>query len=450
MDVEDPSTASLTPYWGGQGQGENYFIPNSRPAHAAPMKVVILAGDFQARLVKEIHEELESLRKRPENFGLLPKNTAGSQFSLLRSAEGEEYVASGLIKLGPTTAANNLVAMTQRLERFFPASENIYMVVPEPELQLYHADAKANRMLPTHNIIGNGCKSPKDGVSLLRDLQLAIQHFEITDPVMVMTTDLAFLPDYNFHRVVEHSVIRSKDMCSFVRPNRQTHVIERTHAGCTAPIISHDCGGKSVVKVTEVLDSLGERAPATELMPLFLLRSSSLPLVDEFVTACPGGCIPSFLKFLSTEADLHGIDLEFGAFRLHTLNQVKFAQTVFSTYLEAKLNYKEKLTERHLEDSVQIKWGEAPTRDKAQAPVSWMPAEIEETTRTCMRAFLSKLAGPYIDGSATYVVPEIKESYVFPTYKLPPTFYTTQYKVMTEKASHTEEWKINSATQRSI
>eukprot|EP00959_Pyramimonas_sp_CCMP1952_P357156 7478505-Pyramimonas_sp.AAC.2 len=186
-------------------------------------------------------------------------------------------------------------------------------------------------------------------------------------------------------------------------------------------------------------------------MPLFLLRAASLPLVDEFVSSCPHGCIPSFLKFLSNNTDLHGIDLEFGVFRLHTFNQVKFAQGAFDTYLEAKKNYKEKLTERHLEDSVQLKWGDVPSaHGKAQKPVSWMPAEIEELTRTYIRAFLTQLVGPYIDGSATYVMPEIQESYVFPTYKLPPTFYTTQYKVMTEKASHSEAWRMNSATQRSI
>ena len=36
------------------------------------MKVVILAGDFQARLVREIHEELQALCKRPgQNITLM-------------------------------------------------------------------------------------------------------------------------------------------------------------------------------------------------------------------------------------------------------------------------------------------------------------------------------------------------------------------------------------------
>ena len=49
------------------------------------------------------------------------------------------------LQLGQETAAQRLVAMTQSLERIFPASENVYMVVPETELELYHQEAKAQR-----------------------------------------------------------------------------------------------------------------------------------------------------------------------------------------------------------------------------------------------------------------------------------------------------------------
>mmetsp|Transcript_30169 Transcript_30169/g.50757 ORF Transcript_30169/g.50757 Transcript_30169/m.50757 type:complete len:449 (+) Transcript_30169:116-1462(+) len=448
MDMEDPTTVRLTPSWGGGGLGGGMNSSYARPPFQAPMKVVILAGDFHSSLVEEIYDELAILKKRPENFGTLPQNTHGSRYGLLRFSEGREgkaRVAAGLIELGKATAVQHLVGMTQHLERLFPAEENVFMVASDLDLELYREHAESRGVLPAENIIGNGCKSPHEAVNPLRDLQLAIKHFGITDPVLCMTTDLVFLPDYNFKRIVEHAVIRSKDTCSYVRPCEQTHVIERDN-GCTLPMVRVEGS-----KVTEIVDRPGACKATTELMPMFILRKASLPLVEEFVASSASGCIPSFLKFLSGKVELHGMDLEFGAFRTRSLQQLKFAQGVFDIYRETTKMYKEKLTERHLQDSVQLKWGEGFRQDKgANKAVNWMPAEIEKAVKSYMLTYLRSLKGPHVDGSVTYVVPEIIETYVRPTYTTPPTFYNTQYTIMTDKATHREEWRQRGAYQRSI
>jgi hypothetical protein len=74
-------------------------------------------------------------------------------------------------------------------------------------------------------------------------------------------------------------------------------------------------------------------APA--LVPMFVLQPASVPLLTQYMeeqTDAPGTLV-AFVKYLAAQPQpLYAIDLEFGVFRTHSLEHLKYAEAFLNFY----------------------------------------------------------------------------------------------------------------------
>ncbi|GAX81130.1 hypothetical protein CEUSTIGMA_g8564.t1 [Chlamydomonas eustigma] len=114
-------------------------------------------------------------------------------------------------------SVTHLLRALENVKRLQPLLDHVYFVVDEAAKHSFLgflAEDK-NGLIGERNVISNGARSISEWRSDLADLEIALQVVGMGCSVFVISSDLLFLPGYNFQRLVEHSLVRGKDLLGF-------------------------------------------------------------------------------------------------------------------------------------------------------------------------------------------------------------------------------------------
>ena len=192
---------------------------------------------------------------------------------------------------------------------------------------------------PTENVVYNGLnENNKETQSDVADLALAVERFKLAEtgcPLFVITANTIFFRDYNIARVLEHSIVRNKDVAA-------TYDLTPGQVEC-------DPNGAPVVKLIGDQNATMGKIKSVELgqmvntgrvlAPVMMLMNDTVGSVRGYAEA--GDCKDLFQMFktiVETKGeDCYALDLGFGRFDCVTLESLRYCEEFNDFYTAQRM-----------------------------------------------------------------------------------------------------------------
>ncbi|KAI8508104.1 hypothetical protein Bbelb_143440 [Branchiostoma belcheri] len=212
------------------------------------MKVLFLAGGYGTRLERDVLAD------------------QSGKFHHLRG------VAKPLVPVGGRPLISHWMDILTKLDKV----EQFYVVTNEKYVAQFEAWAQA---WPNLQIVSDGTTDNETRIGAVRSIQLGVQHFQITDDLLVIGGDTLFYEDFdlqNFLETFSKLQNETKDACLITCYNCAEHETVKF--------------GILEVDERDVVTGFREKPQPEETMsrracPCFYLYScNSLPLLQEFIS----------------------------------------------------------------------------------------------------------------------------------------------------------------------
>uniref|UniRef100_A0A7S0SYY9 Nucleotidyl transferase domain-containing protein n=1 Tax=Mantoniella antarctica TaxID=81844 RepID=A0A7S0SYY9_9CHLO len=327
------------------------------------LKVVILNGGFSAQLTHDI--VVDTISTRLNKKATDAKSGAGgdakrlgSHTSILRGRLGKEYVNAGLVKVNNTTFLEHLFIMLRKCERLHLPRDLFIVGNDSVRTPMDEWCSESDVSFPVANIVYNGLvEDTRAQQSDVADLALAIDTFDLAAcqcPLLVITADQIFFQDFHFTRILEHSVVRNKDVVATYNLTPGQVVADPNGA----PIVTL-LGDQNVAmgKIKSVaLDQMVDTGRA--LAPIMCLHRSTVSMVRGFRDEERCQTLHELFKAIVEKKggeECYVIDLGFGRFDCITLESLRYCEEFQLFYTAQKLVLNRSLRTQDTDSNVDFK-----------------------------------------------------------------------------------------------
>jgi len=299
-----------------------------------------------------------------------------------------------------------------------PLKEHVYFVINDIDRPLFLGEVGclfaeiSDLGFSDANIIMNGARKPSEWSGHVADLQIALQRIGTERPAMCISGALAFVPGYNMQRILEHSLIRDRDVIGF------THASDADVGvwGQEPQVLIRPADTVPVPPLGDLQPA--SSAPSGEMVSeeIMVLKPSTLAgLVGADVPRSGG--LPQLAMWLHQQgAPVCGIDLGFGRLRLSNFMSLDYADRFMHYYLWKLKPQGVSTMDGELQEGAEA---EAVTSsiNRAYATVLEDTSRLTRTVAEFDRLFFGGSAGAATGGTVG-----------MPQYVLPSTFYMTAYR----------------------
>lgn len=282
------------------------------------VKLILLCSSFGHTLSQEIDQRGEARHLRRAPVG--------------KSA----YVAKALISVAGVPVINYWLAAAQNCSRLTPLKDKVYIVCNNDNIEDFQNWAKstaASGGFPVANIFNNGISGDERRGPLL-DLVAAIKHFQLSnDHIAVVDCDFIFEPAFNLQRIIEHAMVRGKDILTFMTPpagaDLANQVVVRFQDS-----VQEACPKVSAIDPTP--NAISDGLTSHVVAPLLIFRRNSIPLLTTLAESGPPlwkQLIGAGLQGLAAAGvPLYALKVDF-FFNVRTLDDLRFTNAFFGYYL---------------------------------------------------------------------------------------------------------------------
>lgn len=410
----------------GSGLVEEKEEVVEKKVYKSTVKVIILAGSFAPKLTTDIIDEMNQYLTSGGRFDGISgaggdSRHMGSASTWIRGAHGKEHVSYGNVKMADTTAFESMLILLRKVDRLFPIEQNVFVVTNDANYsEMMDVANETDVQFPRENVLKNGSLHPKnDPVSLLSDLELAIDHFKINTPVLVIGAEVVLYPDFNLQRVIEHSYICGKSIIAYSKLVANEHVVAEAKDKIATMEVQ---GNSSINELVKFNKSAIDTDNACMACPIFYLPSKNLSLVKDY-NAVKGkaGELNDFYDWMVGQTATLALDIGFGYFDLRTLGNLKFAQSFFEFYRMEKKAINAAMRISDTDSSLDLKTTFSGMGDASKYAISEsqvlglgnLTPQLENLCRDFIRRY-------FIEKSASLTGKM--------DYKIPSTFYMTSYR----------------------
>ncbi|KAF5835838.1 hypothetical protein DUNSADRAFT_6825 [Dunaliella salina] len=178
-----------------------------------------------ATLVHAVDYSKEAVRQQQEAHKHIPQ-LVYMEADVRRLTANDSLKPSsfvGVVDKGTMDALLHIIRSLLVVKRLQPLGESLFLVVNKCDLPLFFqtGSVEGGTLIPelagmgmtSANIISNDAQSATEWMGEMPDLQLAIRQVGSQLPILAMSAPaFTVLPGYNMQRIVEHSFIRNRDV----------------------------------------------------------------------------------------------------------------------------------------------------------------------------------------------------------------------------------------------
>lgn len=257
---------------------------------------------------------------------------------LVKCKEGEPpHVTKAVMDVAGAPVLNYWVAAALACSRLSPLKDKVYIVCNSSnydEIVAWASDPKQSLGgFPVANIFSNGVTGDQRTGGLL-DLVAGIKHFNLSnDHLAVAECDFVFEPQFNLQRIIEHAMVRGKDILTFMTPPPGADLVNQVQVSFQDSV--QEVSPKvSSVEPTPNLVADGQTSHV--VAPLYVFRRTSLPVLEALAGSGPpvwkqlsGAALQGLL---ASGVAIYGLQVAF-FFNVRTLDDYHFTNAFFAHYL---------------------------------------------------------------------------------------------------------------------
>lgn len=292
----------------------------------SPLTVVLLSGGYCERITQEIAQYRNILPKDSHRLSIIN----GLAKTTVRGDRGKERICPGLLSVNGHHILDYYLSGLSIVDRLAPLNKRVFIVCNEIDKHLFTEPSgylhrcQSIVKLDSNSIISNGSSSPQNWKGDVADLATAIRVANIEGPVLAISMQNVFVPEYKFFRVIEHAMIRAEDVIAYSplleadiqQAGKEPLPVLEFKQGCKVPPVA----GLQLVAANEL--PLGAPIAA----PFIFLQPTTLPLVGQ---SQAGNLVELAMEMLDKGHPLWGIDLEWGRFGMHTVAHIDYTDNYF-------------------------------------------------------------------------------------------------------------------------
>ena len=342
------------------------------PAAAKNNKSSFEIGDFgQAKRRNEV------ARARSKVHVVLLATSYGGKFlediegtasytHLVSSSQGEvSHVTKGLLDLSRTPVINHWLLALKGSTRLAPLEESVYIVCNDDNQDEFRdwaqqVSTKDIIDIPPDHIVSNGFSKGGERQSKILDVADVLIAKGIESHVVIVNLDYIFEPDLNFTRLIEHAMIRARDVAVCIPAWAGLDLSEIGVCELSSTAVAS-------AKITACNAHPEGTANGTEWVygPLLFIRNDTLPDLYKFADSEEGGEFRSLALFgqhLCRTKGLYALKTPF-LFGITDLKSYEYISGFFAFYSRKKKSLYDKFKVKDSDSNISLDHNMAPSTE---------------------------------------------------------------------------------------